>query len=206
MAWILKGLGDANDDGLVQQMFEERKRVFVDILGWDVPVLEGRYEVDQFDNERAVYLIVDDGHGRHLGSARLLSTTREHILGSIFPHLCAGPIPSGDKTLEITRFCLSPEVRARERLSARKRLVSALAEYAIRTDVEAFTGVAEKAWFDQIAAFGWDCRSLGPPEGNANRALVGLHIDIGPDTISGLRRMGNYAEVQLRNLDTRLAA
>ena len=42
----------------LREMFEARKRVFVDLLKWDVPVLEGRFEIDQFDDEHAAYLIV----------------------------------------------------------------------------------------------------------------------------------------------------
>jgi LuxR family quorum-sensing system transcriptional regulator CciR len=45
-------------------MFAARKSVFVDLLKWDVPVLEGRYEVDQFDDQHATYLIVPgESHG-----------------------------------------------------------------------------------------------------------------------------------------------
>src|SRR3546814_10692398 len=36
-------------DGVLRAMFAARKSVFVDLLKWDVPVLEGRYEIDQFD-------------------------------------------------------------------------------------------------------------------------------------------------------------
>jgi N-acyl-L-homoserine lactone synthetase len=87
----------------LREMFEARKRVFVDLLRWDVPVLEGRYEVDQFDDEHAVYLIVADEQGRHAGSARLLKSTRPHILDTLFPDLCASAPPRGPDIVEITR-------------------------------------------------------------------------------------------------------
>jgi N-acyl-L-homoserine lactone synthetase len=76
-------------------MFAARKAVFVDLLGWDVPVLNDQYEIDQFDNEHARYLILTDGDGGHLASTRLLPTHRPHILDSLFPSLCAGPVPRG---------------------------------------------------------------------------------------------------------------
>src|SRR5258705_9175705 len=77
----------------LRAMFEARKQVFVDLLKWEVPVLDGRYEVDQFDDEHAVYLIVADAAGEHFGSARLLPTTPPHILNPLFPHLFACPPP-----------------------------------------------------------------------------------------------------------------
>nr|WP_298188955.1 acyl-homoserine-lactone synthase [Novosphingobium sp.] len=36
-------------------MFAARKAVFVDLLGWNVPVVDGKYEVDQFDTPSARY-------------------------------------------------------------------------------------------------------------------------------------------------------
>ena len=87
----------------LREMFEARKRVFVDLLKWDVPVLDGRFEVDQFDDEHASYLIVADEDGGHAGSARLLQTIRPHILDTLFPDLCAAPPPNGPNVLEITR-------------------------------------------------------------------------------------------------------
>ena len=167
---------------LLRSMFEARKQVFVDLLKWDVSVLEGRYEVDQFDNEHAVYLIVADRSGDHLGSARLLPTIRPHILDSLFPNLCAGEPPRSSDCFEITRFCLGRNQNARERLETRNRLVSALAQYALKNGISVYTGVAELAWLQQILAFGWRCRPLGLPQVIGGRTLGALRIDIDATT------------------------
>ena len=106
--------GPANDRTL-RAMFEDRKSVFVDLLKWNVPVLDGRFEVDEFDDEHAVYVVIADEAGDHLGSARLLPTTRPHILGSLFAQLCAAPPPTGPGVFEITRFCLSRRQNAASR-------------------------------------------------------------------------------------------
>ena len=66
-------------DPVLRSMFEARKRVFVDLLKWDVPVLDGRFEVDQFDTPEAVYLVLADESANHQASARLLRTDRSHI-------------------------------------------------------------------------------------------------------------------------------
>ena len=116
------GFSQAMEHRLFRSMFEERKRVFVDLLRWDVPVIAGRYEIDQFDNDRAVYIVVTGDDGEHRASARLLPTTHEHILGTIFPDLCEEAPPRGSAILEITRFCLARKLRARERLELRNQL------------------------------------------------------------------------------------
>ncbi|KAG5727286.1 hypothetical protein E4T56_gene5882, partial [Termitomyces sp. T112] len=99
-------------DDVMRSMFAARKAVFVDLLQWDVPVLDGRYEIDQFDDRHAHYIILSQEDGNHLGSARLLPTTRPHILGSLYPQLCTQAAPSGTAIFEITRFCLDRRLRA----------------------------------------------------------------------------------------------
>jgi N-acyl-L-homoserine lactone synthetase len=169
-------------DATLRAMFEDRKSVFVDLLKWNVPVLEGRFELDEFDDSHATYLIIADEEGDHLGSARLLPTTRRHILRDLFAELCAAPPPTGPNVAEITRFCLSPRQNAASRRLTRNRLVSALAWHALERGIRTYTGVAELAWLQQILAFGWDCRPLGVPL-RIERGLIGaLAIEVRTDT------------------------
>lgn len=190
----------------LRQMFEARKRVFVDLLKWDIPVLEDRYEIDQFDDPRATYVMVTDGDGVHLASARLLETLTPHILDSLFPELCAASPPRGLGVLEITRFCLARESSAAERLEARNRLVSALVRYALDKGIVTYTGVAEMGWLQQILAFGWRCRPLGLPRRIGGRLLGALRIDIDQDTPALLERNGIYILAPLERLDLLEAA
>jgi acyl-homoserine lactone synthase len=174
----------------LRAMFEDRKSVFVDLLKWEVPVLEGRFELDEFDDPQAIYIVVADRAGDHLGSARLLPTTRRHILGSLFPHLCVAPPPSGPDVFEITRFCLSRRQNAASRGEIRNALVSALVWYALDRGIRTYTGVAEVGWLQQILAFGWDCRPLGAPARLECGTIGALAIEIRADTPGLLTQNG----------------
>ena len=187
------------DRPALKAMFTARKEVFVDLLKWDVPVLAGRYEMDQFDDEHAWYLIVGDESARHLASARLLDTRRPHILGSLFPQLCAGGVPAGRGVLEITRFCLDRHQNAASRRNARNCLVSALVAFALERAVRSYTGVADMAWLQQILAFGWDCRPLGIPQEIGGRALAALQIAITAETPRLLAATGIWSPEPLRH-------
>jgi len=179
---------------LLREMFEARKRVFVDMLKWNVPVLAGTWELDHFDDEQATYIVIGDGRGGHLASARLLKTTRPHLLDQLYPMLVEGEIPSGADTMEITRFCIDPRQRAPERRQARDMLVSALAEHALAAGITRYTGVAEIGWYNQIAAFGWDCSPLGTPMAQDGRMLAAMVIAIDEHTPARLYATGVWAE------------
>lgn len=191
----LQSLAVAPSGGALCAMFEARKRVFVDLLKWQVPVIDDRFELDQFDTPGAEYLILTDGSEAHRASARLLHTDRPHILADLFRELCEGPVPSGPTCREITRFCLEPGLSARERREARNQLVTALADHALRCGITDYTGVASPAWFAQIATFGWECRALGEARQIGPHKLVALHVQIDAETPARLEASGIYSPI-----------
>lgn len=103
------------EEHALRAMFAARKEVFIDLLKWDLPALDGRYEIDQFDDEHAQYLILLDDEGRHQASTRLLPTTRAHLLDTLFPQLCGESPPSGRHVEEITSLRTCADAFSRER-------------------------------------------------------------------------------------------
>jgi N-acyl-L-homoserine lactone synthetase len=189
----------AASDTVLRNMFAARKGVFVDLLGWDVPVVDGRFEIDQFDDENARYLILTDDDLNHLGSARLLPTTQPHLLDTLFPALCAGPVPRGPNVFEITRFCLSRGLSGSERREVRNRLVTALVEFAIANGIATYTGVAELPWLRQILEFGWEAVQLGQPLPSGGRPLGALRIGITSATQAQLQAKGIWHSTDRRD-------
>lgn len=190
MLHILQSPPQPASDAALRSMFAARKSVFVDLLKWDVPVLDGQYEIDQFDDEHATYLILAEADGTHLGSARLLPTSRPHILGSLYAELCEDAPPQGADIFEITRFCLDRGLTARERRAVRDRLVILLAEHALASGIAAYSAIAEIGWFQQILAFGWRCVPLGLPRVLDGTMLAALRIEITPETPALLAAAG----------------
>ncbi len=180
--------------GALAQMFEARKQVFVDLLKWDLALIDNRFEVDQFDDCHARYLIISDEARGHLGSARILPSERPHILGHLFPELSAQPVPTGPGIAEITRFCLGRNQSAADRRHTRNRLVSAIVTHALERDIGLYTGVAELGWLQQILAFGWVCRPLGPPQRIGGHLLGALAIEIDANTPALLSANGLWID------------
>jgi acyl homoserine lactone synthase/acyl-homoserine lactone synthase len=192
MRLIRAGNGQVDEADALRAMFVARREVFVDLLGWDVPVIARQFELDRFDDPHARYVILLDEAGRHRASARLLPTERPHLLDSLYPDLCDGDVPRGPCVFEITRFCLDRHQNGRERRAARDRLVSELAITAIVSGIHCYTGVAETPWFEQILEFGWRCQALGDPRTYGRHELAGLRIDIDEHTMDALAATGIY--------------
>lgn len=192
-------------DQVLRSMFAARKSVFVDLLKWDVPVVDGTFEIDQFDDRHASYLVLTDGHDRHLGSARLLPTTRPHILDSLYSDLCDEAPPRSPSVFEITRFCLDRNLSAHDRRWVRDTLVAALVDHALGHSIEAYTAIAEMGWFQQILAFGWRCRPLGMPRVLDGRMLAALRIEIDAATPAQLTAAGIVPRLAILGSDRRAA-
>ena len=179
------------------EMFRERKRIFVDRLGWEVPVVDGEFEIDQFDTDGAVYLIALDPRGVQLGSCRLLPTTGPHLLGDVFPHLCEHGVPRGEDVWEITRMCTT-EAAAEAPKRVRQRLMIGMVEFALLNGIRRFTLVSHLAYLSAILAGGLDCEPLGLPQPHGDQMVGALAMNITPETLIFLRQRAGQVGPVLR--------
>jgi N-acyl-L-homoserine lactone synthetase len=173
-------------------MFEDRKRQFVDFFDWDVPVVDGRFEKDQFDTEAAVYIVAEDASGAHEASMRMLPSLQPHLLGSLFSHLCPAGVPIGERIWESTRLCLPSRHGARRRLELRNALISAMVDFALACGIERITGVIPDGFRKQVLAMGWRAEPLGPAIRIRGGPIGAFAIDIDRDTPSRLAWTGVY--------------
>jgi acyl-homoserine lactone synthase len=208
MIQIFEGAEWGEGSPVLSGMYRDRKRIFVDLLSWDVPVVDGAYEIDQFDDKHAIYVVATNERGEHDGSIRLLPSVRPHVLGDIFPELCDGPVPSGEHIFELSRACLSPRNRAAGRLQVRNAVTTAVVEFALLQGIRRFTCIADSGWLSQILSLGWDCRPLGLPREIAGLSTGALVIEIDGDTPDKLRSAGTYVPMRIvhAHADGRAAA
>ena len=181
-------------DPIDAAMFEDRRRLFVDLMRWQLAVAAGRYEIDQFDGPHAKYIAEHDGHGQHRGSMRLLPADRPYLLAALFAELVGGPLPQGRETYEITRLCLPSRFRAGERLAIRNRLITAMVDHALAAEITTLVGFVRPGFRDAILAMGWDAAPLGPVRTLGGMALGAFRIAIDRETPALLARTGIYAD------------
>jgi acyl-homoserine lactone synthase len=188
----------ATKQSLLRSMFADRKRLFVDLFNWDVPVVDDRYEMDQFDNVDTVYLIVADDDGGHAASIRLFPSTRPHMLGTLFAHLCPFGVPVDDATWESTRLCLPQRHGAERRRELRNMLFSAMVDVALDRGIERYTGVVPDPFRKEVLSLGWQAEPLGPAVRIAGGPIGAFLIHVRPDTPQRLSWTGVYSPVLQR--------
>ena len=186
----------------LMEMHHDRKQVFVDRFGWRLPAKGSWLEVDQFDNDYAVYLLARSPEGRHRGSVRLLPSSRPHMLSSLFSHLCPGGVPGGDDCWEISRLVTNPaDATGTTVLRVHRLLALALAEFALDNGINRYTLVAEAHRVPLLLSIGWPVTPLGLPTLVGGEALHALQIDLGPDTLTDMRRRLRVGGPVLRVLE-----
>jgi acyl-homoserine lactone synthase len=193
MIHIIQGLSDGDHARRLETMLVDRKRLFVDLLGWDVPVVDGRFEMDRFDGAHACYLVACDEAGDHIGSMRLLPTVRPHLLDTLFAELCDGDIPRGPAVFEITRLCLPQRLGAAKRLRVRNLLISAMVDHALGSGIGVLTGVVQADFRVAVLAMGWACAPLGPVCMIGRRPLGAFRLEIANETPALLGAAGIYS-------------
>lgn len=181
MIHIIEGADVTAQQPLLDSMFEARKRLFVDLLDWDLDIVDDRFEIDRFDDRYATYIVAVDSAGLHRASMRLLPTMRPHLLGSMFERLCTAGVPVGPDIFEITRLCLPANELASERKRLRNGLIRVMVDHALAQGIRTFTGVVTARFREQVLTMGWDAQALGPgiDMGGGRLGAFAIHIDEG---------------------------
>lgn len=169
------------------EMHRQRKSIFVDRAGWNVPVIADR-EIDCYDREDTIYLLAKDKlEGPLLGSVRLLQTTKPHLMGDLFPAACRDPSPRGPTVWEISRFCTSPDLLDRSiRLDLLWEVACGIMETALLYGIDRVIFAASRALLPLALTCGWEARKLGETQRDEEDEVTAAAALI---NIAGLRRM-----------------
>jgi acyl-homoserine lactone synthase len=123
----------------LEQMYRLRHRLFVEQMKWeDLRKPDGR-EIDQFDNEDAIYLLLIED-GVVTGSHRLLPTTGPHLFSEIFTDMCEQRgRQTGPAIYELNRTGTDPLLPRDRQLQGMRLLLVGLLEFAFSAGIEKLT-------------------------------------------------------------------
>lgn len=199
MIHVIDGAAALQQKPLLRSMYTDRKRLFVDLFGWDLPVIDGTCEMDQFDNQHTVYLVAANATGEHEASIRLFPSTQPHMLDTVFPHLCPMGVPVGRTIWESSRLCLPQRHGAERRRELRNLLISAMVDVALERGIDRYTGLIPESFRKEVLAMGWRAEPLGPAVRMQGGGVGAFLIHIDADTPERLRWTETYvATAELR--------
>lgn len=174
---------------LVNEMFRLRKSVFIDALGWDLKVVNGDMEIDEFDTEDASYLICTEDKKRCLGSMRLIPTMRPHLMSEVLPYMCRGDILRGEKIWESTRSsCVTAGLGAGGVNRIMSELYYGVIEASLVYGYDQITFVANMKIVAGLAQLGWDMIPLGIPQYVDNEINIAMAINVTPGSMEIVRK------------------
>ncbi|MCE1235424.1 MAG: GNAT family N-acetyltransferase [Hyphomicrobiales bacterium] len=191
MIRIFKNVTPADRIEELEQVWRLRHRVFVEEKGWsDLARADGR-EIDQFDHDEAVHLCVMRG-ARVVAYARMLPTTRAHLLSDVLPELCRfRDVPRGADTMEWTRHCVDPDHRGATFAmgEAERELVLGIVEWASANAIDHLTAEGHPVWVSRLLRLGFGVEPLCLPTPIAGEMAIGLHITVSEGTLAKTRRL-----------------
>jgi len=172
----------------IDEMHRQRKRVFVDRFGWNIPAVKDK-EIDCYDRDETIYLIAKDvPEGPVVASVRLLPTVGPHLMIDLFRDACSTPPPCGPAIWEVSRFCIAPEVRSRRaRISLVWDIVCGVSETALLFGIEHVTFATNSSLLPLVLDCGWSAAALGPALPDGNDEITAVAASITPDGLRNVR-------------------
>lgn len=167
-----------------------RKAVFVDELGWQIPVTADGLEIDAYDDDRAVYGFSFDHNNELTMGCRYRPADDRSLLMDVFPHAVAPgtPDPTAAGVWEITRgICLETGGARHNRRRRACQMITPLelTRAAGGTKCIAFT---EVRLLPGLIGLGWRVKLLGDPIDYGTGTGIAFEVDASDVAIAKIRR------------------
>jgi N-acyl-L-homoserine lactone synthetase len=174
-------------EDVLQSFFKLRHRVFRERLGWTCGsgFADTDVELDEFDDDEAIYLLIRNYKNEVIAGLRLLRTNRRHILGDCFPSMLDNSPIRDPKVLEVTRFVVDPSKEHRggnER--AVSQLVWGLQSYGLLVGLSYYVSLSYVGMERILRAAGCRFWRLGAPQKIDGRSSIALKFEISSEILS----------------------
>jgi acyl homoserine lactone synthase len=158
------------------------EKIFVRRLGWSLPLVE-HMERDQYDDDHAVYFVVQSAAGTVTACARLLPTTREYMLSTLCGELLGDSPPPCDSSIwELNRFPTSLRNTADGRVSCladtTRTLLSAIVGFSRCQGIARLILATTVSIERLLIRAGFDVHRFGAPRRLPGGLFVGLFIEV----------------------------
>lgn len=175
----------------MDSMFRLRHEVLVKRLGWNLNSSNG-LERDQFDNENAVYLVIQNDRQEVLSSCRLTRSDKPNLLNDVFPFLVEyAPLPNSTSVWEASRVVNTP---CKDTLrsfpgcpNVRGALFCGIIEFGLAAGIQYLVSVSDLRIERLLRLSGWKVERLGRPQRACERITVAEIAEISPAQLQSVR-------------------
>ena len=199
MITVTAGTPGQLDSGVEHQLAAYRHKVFVDQLGWKLPLAEAGLERDQFDRPDTLYVIAFDRQHNVCGCGRLLPTTKPYLLGSVFPHLMGEQqLPCATEVWELSRYSTQtvdsvPLTHEQSRRRFRS-LLRAIVEAAIAHGAKRLITFTVPTLERLSRQLGIHVHRVGPPQLIDGSPVVAMWVELDEQTCSALDLVAGHQD------------
>lgn len=149
---------------LMEKVWRFRHRQFVERLGWKELRSEDGREIDRFDTDDAVHLVVTSDDNV-VGYTRLLRTSRPHLLSDVYPEIMDGnEWPRADNVYEWTR-CISDDKAAKfGDVQASHMLITGVLEFCLLSGIKGMIVETHPKLVTWMLETGYKVETLNTPQ------------------------------------------
>ena len=193
MIYVLSGSDVHIYPNLMDEVHSFRHAIFVKEMGWRDLDRPDKREIDEFDHDEAVHLICVR-NDRVAGYARMLPTTRAHLLSHVLPFLCEGERPCGETIWEMTRYSVAPAHREGRRgvSSVGSEIIAGVVEWGLNADNRNVIIEFETIWILRLLQLRFLVRPLGFETVVGTQKVVAALASFDSNTLQAVRRYRGY--------------
>lgn len=172
----------------IEEDFKLRHEIYVKERKWmDLDRSDGR-EIDQFDDDNAIYLLAMQ-NDKLVGGTRLVPSVFPHLLSDVFPNLAdVRGVPRAHDVIEWTRIHVSRHMRGDgSHINVTDELMAGVLEFCIQEGFQTITAICETFWLPRWLELGWMARPLGTIQNIDGMDCVAVQLDASAETLNVLR-------------------
>lgn len=171
----------------IQHLYAYRYAVFVERLGWQLPGAQNGLEIDQFDRPDTIHVMARNENGQICGCARLLPTTREYLLGEVFPQLMHGAAPpASDDVWELSRFSASDLSNLASPVWICREVMASTVSCAMEVGAKRLIAVTSRGVERILSRLGINWQRIGQPMRIDGQAIFAFWVEIDDKTLRAL--------------------
>ena len=171
----------------IWEMFQIRKRHYVDERGWAELWSFAGGELDDSDDERAVYLMALGSEEQVQGFVRIRPTDDHSILVDKFPYLidASQPVLKGPKTWEGARIWF--DAAAGDVHAGMHRLLTGAAEFILASGGKRLLAFIDVHNFPHLSDGALEFKMTGPPAPYRYGTMVGVKHEVSEVQVARMR-------------------